>query len=166
MEISNPGGLTNAITLGEFGTKSHSRNPLIFGLFVRIAMVEQVGSGIGRIKDLLKEAKLSEPIFKTEGIFTVILKRELPTLETTQELPKKTSEKRPRNDQETTKKTADRILEILINDPIVNRKDIARLLSDVTEGSVKYQLDKLKKEGVIKHEGSTKSGRWVILTQK
>jgi len=155
VEISNPGGLTNAITLGEFGTKSHSRNPLIFGLFVRIAMVEQVGSGIGRIKDLLKKAKLSEPIFKTEGIFTVILKRELTTQETTQETA-----------QELPKKTSDRILEILINDPKVSRKDIALLLEDITEDGVKYHLNKMKKEGVIKHEGSTKSGHWVILAQK
>lgn len=39
VEISNPGGLTSAISPAEFGTKSHSRNPLIFGLFVRIQMV-------------------------------------------------------------------------------------------------------------------------------
>lgn len=34
VEITNPGGLTSAISPAEFGTKSHSRNPLIFGLFI------------------------------------------------------------------------------------------------------------------------------------
>ena len=76
VEISNPGGLTSAISPSEFGTKSHSRNPLIFGLFVRLNMVEQVGSGIGRIKNLLSEANLPAPIFKTDGIFTVVFQRE------------------------------------------------------------------------------------------
>ncbi|MEQ8550104.1 MAG: ATP-binding protein [Cyclobacteriaceae bacterium] len=75
VEITNPGGLTSAISLADFGTKSHSRNPLIFGLFVRIRMVEQVGSGIGRIKDQMNSAKLPEPQFKTDGMFTVVLYR-------------------------------------------------------------------------------------------
>jgi len=38
-------------------------------------MVEQVGSGIGRIKGQMKAAKLSEPLFKTAGMFTVVLQR-------------------------------------------------------------------------------------------
>jgi len=155
VEISNPGGLTNAITLGEFGTKSHSRNPLIFGLFVRIGMVEQVGSGIGRIIHLLKEAKLPKPIFKTEGMFTVIFKREITAQETTQETT-----------QETSKKTSDRILEVLISQPKATRKDIAEKLGDISEDGVKYQLEKLKKEQKIKRKGSTKSGYWVIIKQK
>ena len=67
--------LTSAISPSEFGTKSHSRNPLIFGLFVRIKLVEQVGSGIGRMKDVLKKAKLPTPEFKMDGMFTVVFNR-------------------------------------------------------------------------------------------
>jgi ATP-dependent DNA helicase RecG len=36
VEISNPGGLVSAINLADFGKRSHSRNPLIFGLFARM----------------------------------------------------------------------------------------------------------------------------------
>lgn len=43
--ISNPGGLLLAVKK-EFGTRSMSRNPLIFGLFTRMNLVEQVASGI------------------------------------------------------------------------------------------------------------------------
>ena len=75
VEISNLGGLTSAIKPSEFGTKSHSRNPLIFGLFERVDMVEKIGSGISRINDATKDAKLPEPAFKTEGIFTVVFNR-------------------------------------------------------------------------------------------
>ncbi len=50
VEVSNPGGLVSAISFEEFGSKSLSRNPLVFGLFERMNMVEQIGSGIGRIK--------------------------------------------------------------------------------------------------------------------
>ena len=75
VEITNPGGLVSAISPHEFGTKSHSRNPLLFGLFERLDMVEQIGSGITRIKNLMLEQKLPLPEFKTEGMFTVVFQR-------------------------------------------------------------------------------------------
>jgi ATP-dependent DNA helicase RecG len=46
VEISNPAGLISSITQQEFGTKSFSMNPLIFGLMQRINLGEKVGSGI------------------------------------------------------------------------------------------------------------------------
>ncbi len=39
IEISNPGGLISAISKEEFGKKSLSRNPLIFGLFARMLCI-------------------------------------------------------------------------------------------------------------------------------
>jgi len=38
-------------------------------------MVEQIGSGIGRMKTFLKKAKLPAPVFKMDGMFTVIFQR-------------------------------------------------------------------------------------------
>ena len=75
VEISNPGGLISVITQQEFGTKSFSRNPLIFGLMQRIDLVEKVGSGIKRMRDTMKGANLAEPKFEMGGFFTVIFYR-------------------------------------------------------------------------------------------
>lgn len=66
VEITNPGGLVSAIRPSEFGKKSHSRNPLIFGLFARMQLVEQIGSGIFRMKDMMVNAGLPEPTYSTE----------------------------------------------------------------------------------------------------
>ena len=66
--ISNPGRLLLAVKK-EFGTRSMSRNPLIFGLFTRMNLVEQVASGIPRMRDEMKEAGLPEPVFTTDGGF-------------------------------------------------------------------------------------------------
>ena len=55
VEISNPGGLVSAIPATEFGKKSYSRNPLIFGLFEKMRMVEHVGSGVTRMRELMEE---------------------------------------------------------------------------------------------------------------
>lgn len=74
VEVSNPGGLL-PIVAKDFGHKSMTRNPLIFGLFTRMHLVERVASGIPRMQNAMKEANLSEPEFHTDGMFTVVFKR-------------------------------------------------------------------------------------------
>jgi len=76
VEVTNPGNLVSAISSEDFGFKSHSRNPLVFGLFERIHMVEQIGSGVPRIRKAMLESDLPAPEFRTEGLFTLILSRE------------------------------------------------------------------------------------------
>lgn len=78
VEISNPGGLLPLVA-AEFGHKSMSRNPLIFGLFTRMQVVEKVGSGIPRMRRLMKEAGLPEPKFDTQGFFTVTFVKRVKT---------------------------------------------------------------------------------------
>jgi ATP-dependent DNA helicase RecG len=74
VEITNPGGLLPLVAKN-FGRKSLSRNPFVFSLFMRMNLVEHVGSGIGRMKELMLEAGLPKPEYETEGMFTVILYR-------------------------------------------------------------------------------------------
>jgi len=38
-------------------------------------LVEQIGSGITRIRDVMKDADLTYPEFNTDGVFTVTLRR-------------------------------------------------------------------------------------------
>lgn len=74
IEITNPGGLLPLVAK-QFGRKSLSRNPFIFSLFMRMNLVEHVGSGIGRMKELMLSAGLPEPSYETEGMFNIILYR-------------------------------------------------------------------------------------------
>jgi ATP-dependent DNA helicase RecG len=159
VEISNPGGLVSAISDSEFGKKSHSRNPLIFGLFARMHLVEQVGSGIRRIEDLMKSEHLSPPIFRKEGMFTVVFNR--PTIinkKTTQKTTHKTSSK-------TTQKTSQKILDLLKINPLVTRSEIAIFIGNISEEGIKYQLNNLKKKGLIERVGSDKKGSWKVINQ-
>ena len=75
-EISNPGGLLPVVAK-DFGHKSMTRNPLIFGLFTRMHLVERVASGIPRMQEAMREANLPEPEFHTEGMFTAVFKRQI-----------------------------------------------------------------------------------------
>lgn len=147
VEISNPGGLTSAINPNEFGTKSHSRNPLVFGLFERINMVEKIGSGISRIHDAMKEAKLPAPAFKTEGIFTVVFNR-ITVEETVGETVGET--------------TREKIIKLIKNKPSLTREVIADSLG-ITPKGVDYHLANMQREGILIREGSRKAGKWKLI---
>ena len=62
IEIVSPGGLPAGMTEADLGTKSLPRNPLLFGMLYRMDVVEQVGSGIRRIRDLCREHGVAAPL--------------------------------------------------------------------------------------------------------
>ena len=62
IEIVSPGGLPAGMTEADLGTKSMPRNPLLFGMLYRMDVVENIGSGIKRIRDLCREHGVAEPI--------------------------------------------------------------------------------------------------------
>ncbi len=72
VEISNPGKLL--FEKEKFGHASVARNPVIFEMFFRLNLVEKVGSGINRIRDLVEESGLSVK-FDTDGYFFAIFQR-------------------------------------------------------------------------------------------
>ncbi|MFC2507841.1 MAG: RNA-binding domain-containing protein [Bacteroides sp.] len=74
LEVSNPGGLLPEVAK-EFGTRSSSRNRVIFPLFRQMHLVEQMGSGIPRIRREMSNAGLPAPEFVSTYFFTVTLRR-------------------------------------------------------------------------------------------
>ena len=73
-----------------------------------------------------------------------------------------TAQEKPRKDPRKAQEILDEILDEIKNFPQVTRKDLAKRLNR-TEDSIRYYLRRMVKEGVIKHEGSTKAGKWIIL---
>ena len=62
LEIVSPGGLPAGMTEAELGIKSVPRNPLLFSMLHRMEAVENIGSGIRRIRDLCREHGVAEPV--------------------------------------------------------------------------------------------------------
>ena len=62
IEIVSPGGLPAGMTEADLGTKSMPRNPLLFGMLYRMNVVENIGSGIKRIRELCREHGVAEPV--------------------------------------------------------------------------------------------------------
>ncbi len=89
------------------------RNPLIFGLFERMGIVEQVGSGINRIKTVMKKAELPEPVFKTQGMFSVILYR---------------------NPKKTRGKTREKMITLISENPAITTQELAQKTGITVKG--------------------------------
>ncbi len=64
IEIVSPGGLPAGMTEADLGVKSVPRNPLLFGILHRMEAVENIGSGIRRIRRLCREHGVAEPVFE------------------------------------------------------------------------------------------------------
>ncbi|MBQ8069459.1 MAG: putative DNA binding domain-containing protein [Bacteroidales bacterium] len=151
LEITNPGGLL-PIVAKNFGHMSKSRNPKVFELFTRMDLVEKVGSGIPRMSDLMKEAGLPAPEYRTEGFFTTVLYKNKNTVK---ETGKKTI-------KETGKKMPERILEIIGENPQITVSDIAERCG-LTYNGAYYHIEKMRNKGILLHKGGDKGGEWVIL---
>ena len=79
--------------------------------------------------------------------------------------PGRSARKQPENlDQpENRQKIGDRILAFLRENPSASRREIAGALAGVTEGSVRYRLDKLKATGRLRRVGPDRGGRWEVI---
>jgi ATP-dependent DNA helicase RecG len=81
VEVITPGGLPAGMKEEDLGQKSLPRNPLLFGLFYRMDLVEQIGSGVLRIRDLCRDYGVPEPVFDvSENWVTVAFPRLTPQL--------------------------------------------------------------------------------------
>ena len=63
LEISNPGGLPDGLSLEELGTRAVPRNRLIADIFYRMGYVERLGSGIYRMRSAMAADHLPAPHF-------------------------------------------------------------------------------------------------------
>ena len=153
VEISNPGGLI--IKESEFGKRSLSRNPLLFGLLQRVRIVEHVGSGIERIRKAVFNAGLPEPKFEFGKFFAVTFQRPDWISDKDEDMGEKTTQK-------TTHKTTQKILEIILRNPSITRKELAGEIG-ISEDGIKYNLNKLVKEGKLRRIGPDKGGYWKVV---
>lgn len=149
VEISNPGGLLSVVAKN-FGRKSMSRNPLIFGLFTRMHLVERIASGIPRMKQDMAKANLPEPIFETDGIFTVIFSRPQ------REIRTKQISKNSLSDNQSA------ILNLMKDNPYVTLTDLEEKLQ-LSKTAVYNNVKSLKENGFILRIGRRKDGKWEVV---
>lgn len=149
MEIANPGGLISGIPKAEFGKRSLSRNPLIFGLFERIRMVEQIGSGIARMKDLMIENSLAVPEYSTDGMFTITLRRPFDFERWVERWVEELTINRVK------------ILREIHHNSKITKRDL-EVVIEVSTSAIDSNINYLKRSGLLIRDGSDKQGQWMI----
>ncbi len=74
LEVESPGGLAGPVTLENLGQKRYSRNPLLARLMYEMRLIEEMGTGIRRMRRALAEIGSPPPSFIADAnSFTAIL---------------------------------------------------------------------------------------------
>ncbi|MEA3451939.1 MAG: ATP-binding protein [Bacteroidota bacterium] len=149
VEITNPGGLVDTIKENEFGQRSVSRNPKIFSFFQRLDLVEQVGSGIARMREKMKDENLPAPHFSLKGIFVVTLYRPIEFNKWIESWIDKIS------------KNQMKILTEINKNNNITQAQLSDLIG-ISKSTIYNNINKLKNLGLLEHIGSDKTGYWTI----
>lgn len=125
-----------------------------FGLFARMHLVEQVGSGINRMNDLMKTADLPLPEFSTDGMFTIKFNR--PSSKSDKPGDKLGDKLGDKVD------SRNKIINCIISNNDITITELATM-PGISYKGVQYHIAAMKKAGILKREGSGKSGYWKVL---
>lgn len=155
LEVTSPGMLLNTVSIKKMiEGYSRLRNPAIANAFAYMKIIEKWGTGIPRILRECKEYGLKKPeLIDFDGDFRVNMYRREEKSKTTQTTTQ-TTIKLTKNDHE--------ILQVIQNNPELSQKEIAMELG-WTVDRVKYYLNKMKKQEVIRRIGSSHKGYWELL---
>ena len=140
---------------------------IIADLFHRMGKVERIGSGIEKMRSLMREAGLKRPVFEVENFFRVIFYRSLKyALKTTQEATQKTTGKElvERLVGGLAGRLAEsqrKILEFVSENPRVSRQELSGKIG-ISTTAIDKNIKALKKKGLLKRIGPAKGGRWKI----
>ncbi len=173
--ISHPGPDRSVTLEGlrTFKVKSRRyRNRRIGEFLKELHLTEGRNTGFKKILDALSQNGSPLPEFETNEdhdyfIARLFVREGFYDYEggTTKETTKETTSNANGTTEETTKETGGTTKEILINavrqNPHITVKELAVLLG-LTDDGVRYHIDKLRKDGILSREGSTKKGKWVV----
>jgi len=173
VEVWNPGSLPPSLSLAQLRQPHGSipANPLLAEPLYLTQYIERLGTGTGDMIRRCQEAGLSEPAFALEDGFRISLGRPHPqpsSSVTTKETEEETGEE-PREQGISgaapgkASISREQILAQLRANPEVTIAELARQLN-LSDSGLEYNLRKLRLEGRIRREGSTKAGRWVVLS--
>ena len=166
-------------------------NILIADVLTQLDLMEKRGSGFQKItthtaklrlytKDLAPTFESDASSFfttvysvlygKKDADFQRIIDQEsTPKLENTTLKSEDTTQNTTQKNSPTTQKpigeTAQKILDLLTDDPYLTRMALAPIL-DLTPDGVKYHLNKLQRDGYLERKEGRKTGRWIVLIKK
>lgn len=140
IEVTSPGTICRGLTLKDtLEGFSKTRNKVIAKVFHHMGLIEEWGTGLGRILRQAESYHLKTPDFiEMDTAFRVNLYR---------------TEKA---------KSSEKILKAIQKNPVITTAGLAEKLKLTVKG-VEWQLTKLKNEGTIIRIGADKGGKWEVI---
>ena len=181
LEITSPGMLLNNVTIAKMMEGySKPRNPAIARAFAYMKIIEKWGTGIPRLFEACEEYGLPKPeLIDFDGDFRVNLYRKKETdTEINEKIyqrvndvigrvyqrknePQNEPQNGPQNEPQRLGVLEEGLLNLIRQDGHVTRDEMASQMK-VSLSTVKRSINKLKDNGLIEYEGSSKSGYWII----
>jgi predicted HTH transcriptional regulator len=160
LEVWNPGALPYGLTVQKLHGphKSLPTNPLLADPMYWNGYIEKVGTGTEDIITKCHDYGLQTPEFHQEEDFRVVIWRN--KSETDSDLIQTDPNNDPNNDPNVIQ-----IVGLIQNNPKISRAELAERLQ-ISERKTRICIEQLKKEGILIREGSTKRGKWIVVTKK
>ena len=165
VEIYNFGGLHKKLKKSEFGIKSVTRNKLIASLMLRAKYIERMGTGIKKMRSLVRKAGLKPIKFKFTNFTTLTFYRKpLPggyIIKSPEVVAMKSLSEILSKKFGLTMKRSNKIIKILrsIEIGVFNIDSLSKTLG-VSSRSIEKDIELLKKQGFIQFKGSRKTGKY------
>ncbi len=156
--VKNPGGLPEGLTPKKLINTSIRRNELIADLFARMDKVERMGTGIQRMRDLMKGAGLSYPEITSDLFFTISFKRPPYSL-------REKSKGEQKGLVEGLVESQKRILLFIKENPRISKRELSKKIG-ISTTAIDKNVQQLKDKGLIKRVGPDKGGHWEIIGVK
>jgi len=160
VEMLNPGGLVPGLKIKDLGHVSRPRNPLLFGIMDRMELVENVGSGIKRIRDAMFDYGLRPPVIRSAETWFSLIFRRKGANESIENLSRKPiGEPIGPGSSKGSPNAGERIVALINQNPRVSGKDLAEHLG-ISDRAVRKHLSRLQAEGLVKRIGPDRGGSW------
>lgn len=159
ISIVSPGGVPRGITKENFGKRSIARNPIMSDLLRRTHYIEKAGTGIGRMRQLMREAGLKEPIFQYDNFFEVEFLR--PSYYDKDYGTYDLASQKDNLSNENLNKTQIKILNLIKSNPSITQREMANRIG-VAMPTIRKNVQILKNKDILIREGATKKGIWKI----
>lgn len=158
IETTSPGGSKDVPELtpvDPYNTASYRRNPIVAEVFAQLKYMEKRGSGLKKI-------------INTTSMLPTYKDDKKPYFRSSRSFFFTTQENHPINGKPVQKKvrrTAQQIIDCLIEDPGLTREKLAEKLGK-SESTIKEHLGKLQALEIIQRVGANKNGYWKVLIKK
>lgn len=144
------------------GGRSDPRNTILHQMFSYLGFGERAGSGLYMISTVWKSKEWVKPEIKDElnpnrTILVLYMKKD------SSNYTKNYSKNYTNGYTNKVNNTQLKIIELIKVDSTITAKELAENIENITLAGIKWNLKKMKDNGIIAREGTPRKGKWIIL---